>query len=91
MQVRGSYREVLAGRDARALIAASGASQMGDWLYNAALLSYVYVTTDSALWVGAATTIRLVPYVLLGPVGGWLPTATDGGPSSSRETCCGSR
>lgn len=70
MRTREAYRSVLAIRDARALIAASAASQLGDWLYNAALLGYVYGATGSAAWVGAATICRLLPYVLLGPVGG---------------------
>ncbi|MBI5722087.1 MAG: ATP-grasp domain-containing protein [Burkholderiales bacterium] len=70
MSDRQAYRAVLAIRDARALIAASAASQIGDWLYNAALLGYVYAATGSAAWVGAATICRLFPYVLLGPVGG---------------------
>jgi MFS family permease len=65
-----AYRGVLAIRDARALIGASASSQLGDWLYNAALLGYVYSATGSAAWVGAATVARLLPYVLLGPVGG---------------------
>jgi MFS family permease len=65
-----AYRGVLAIRDARALIGASASSQLGDWLYNAALLGYVYSATGSAGWVGAATVARLLPYVLLGPVGG---------------------
>src|SRR5215469_12189838 len=65
-----SYRDVLAIPGARALIGASAASEIGNWLYNAALLGYVYSTTRSAGWVGAATICRLVPYVLLGPVGG---------------------
>jgi biotin carboxylase/MFS family permease len=65
-----AYRGVLAIRDARALIAASAASQIGDWLYNAALLGYIYARTGSAAWVGAATIFRLLPYVLLGPIGG---------------------
>ncbi len=67
---RQAYRDVFAIRDARALIGASAASQIGDWLYNAALLGYVYAATGSATWVGAATICRLLPYVLLGPVGG---------------------
>lgn len=66
----GAYRGVLAIRDARLLIGASAASQMGDWLYNAALLAYVYLATGSAAWVGAATIFRLLPYALLGPLGG---------------------
>jgi MFS family permease len=65
-----AYRDVLAIPGARALIGASAASQIGNWLYNAALLGYVYSATRSAGWVGAATICRLVPYVLLGPVGG---------------------
>src|SRR5215472_15925992 len=64
------YRDVLAIRGARALIGASAASQIGNWLYNAALLGYVYSATRSAGWVGAATVCRLLPYVLLGPFGG---------------------
>ena len=65
-----AYRDVLAARGARALIGASAASQIGNWLYNAALLGYVYSATRSAVWVGAATICRLLPYVLLGPFGG---------------------
>jgi MFS family permease len=64
------YRDVLAIRGARALIGASAASEIGNWLYNAALLGYVYSATRSAGWVGAATVCRLLPYVLLGPFGG---------------------
>jgi MFS family permease len=65
-----AYRDVLAVPDARALIGASAASQIGNWLYNAALLGYVYSATHSAGWVGAATICRLLPLVLLGPFGG---------------------
>jgi MFS family permease len=68
--MRGAYRDVVAIRDARTLITASAVSQLGDWLYNAALLGYVYGATRSAGWVGAATIVRLLPYVLLGPLGG---------------------
>src|SRR5215475_1548797 len=65
-----AYRDVLTVPAARALIGASGASQIGDWLYNAALLGYVYNATRSAAWVGAATICRLLPYVLLSPFAG---------------------
>jgi MFS family permease len=65
-----AYRDVLAVADARALIGASAASEIGNWLYNAALLGYVYHATRSAGWVGAATICRLLPYVLLGSFGG---------------------
>jgi MFS family permease len=67
---RGAYREILGIRDARRLIAASAVSQLGDWLFNAALLGTVYAATGSARWVGAATICRLLPYVVLGPLGG---------------------
>lgn len=59
------------------MIAASAASQLGDWLYNAALLGYVYTATGSATWVGAATIFRLLPYVLLGPLGGLVADRYD--------------
>src|SRR5690242_21451464 len=65
-----AYRDVLAIPAARALIGASAASEIGNWLYNAALLGYVYGATHSAGWVGAATICRLVPLVLLSPFGG---------------------
>ena len=55
-----AYRDVLAIPGARALIGASAASQIGNWLYNAALLGYVYSATHSAGWVGAATICRLL-------------------------------
>jgi MFS family permease len=67
-----AYRRVLAIREARALIGASAASQVGDWLYNAALLGYVFGATHSPAWVGAATICRLLPWVLLGPLGGLI-------------------
>jgi MFS family permease len=65
-----AYRAVLAIPSARALIGASAASQIGNWLYNATLLGYVYSETHSAGWVGAATICRLLPVVLLSPFGG---------------------
>ena len=77
MTAAGAYREILAIRDARLLIAASAASQLGDWLFNAALLGTVYAATGSAKWVGAATICRLLPYVVLGPVGGMVADRYD--------------
>jgi MFS family permease len=73
----GTYRSILAIRDARALITASAASQFGNWLYNAALLGYVYSATQSVGWVGAATICRLLPYVVFGPVGGMIADRYD--------------
>ena len=77
MGIGAAYRGVLGIHDARALIGASAASQLGDWLFNAALLGYVYSATGSAGWVGAATICRLLPYVLLGPVGGMIADRYD--------------
>ena len=73
----GLYQEILRVRDARALIGASAVSQFGDWLYNAVLLGYVYAATGSAGWVGAATIVRLLPWVVLIPVGGMLADRYD--------------
>jgi len=73
----GVYREILRVPDARALIGASAVSQLGDWLYNAVLLGYVYAATGSAGWVAAATIFRLLPYVVLIPVGGMLADRYD--------------
>ncbi|MDE3133389.1 MAG: MFS transporter [Acidobacteriota bacterium] len=70
MRALAGYRSVLEIREARVLIGASAISQVGDWLYNAALLAYVFAATHSAVWVGAATICRLLPFVLLGPLGG---------------------
>jgi MFS family permease len=70
MKAVAGYRRVLEIREARVLIGASAVSQVGDWLYNAALLVYVFSATHSAVWVGAATIFRLLPYVLLGPLAG---------------------
>jgi MFS family permease len=70
VKTSAAYRSVWAISEARALIGASAASQIGDWMYNAALLGYVFSVTRSAAWVAAATVCRLLPYVLLSPIGG---------------------
>ena len=54
----------------RVLLIGSTISQSGDWLYNVALAVYVFDRTGSAGWVAAATVLRLVPYVVLAPIGG---------------------
>jgi MFS family permease len=72
MRAWRQYRQILGIADARALIGAGAASEIGNWLYNAALLAFVFERTHSAGWVGAATVFRLMPLVLLGPIGGVL-------------------
>lgn len=54
----------------RRLAAALAASQVGDWLYNVALLAVVYERTGSASWIALTTAARVVPIVVLGPLGG---------------------
>ncbi|MBV9485892.1 MAG: MFS transporter, partial [Frankiaceae bacterium] len=65
-----TYRSILAVRDFRALVCGLMASQLGDWLYNVALLVYVFDQTHSPTWVALATMIRLVPIAVLGPFAG---------------------
>jgi MFS family permease len=70
-------RAALRHRDYRFLLAASSISQTGDWLYNVALLVWVYDATHSATWVAVVTVARLVPYVVVGPFGGLLADSYD--------------
>jgi predicted MFS family arabinose efflux permease len=56
--------------DFRYLAVGLAISQTGDWLYNVALLVLVLDATGSATWVAAAGIVRLLPYVVLGPLGG---------------------
>lgn len=67
---RRGLRAALLHRDYRLLVAASSISQTGDWLYNVALLVWVYDATGSGGWVAFVTVARLVPYVVVGPFGG---------------------
>jgi MFS family permease len=55
-----------------ALLLALAASSCGDWLYNVALLVFVYARTGSATWVAVTTAARVAPVVVLGPLGGVL-------------------
>ena len=58
------------GRPFRLLLASLAVSSCGDWLYNVALLAYVYERTHSGTWVALTTAARVAPIVLLGPFGG---------------------
>ena len=66
----GTIRSALGSPSFRSLLAGLAVSQIGDWLYNLALVTLVYQRTGSALWAGAATAARVIPMVALGPVGG---------------------
>jgi predicted MFS family arabinose efflux permease len=66
----GTIRAALGYPAFRSLLAGLAVSQVGDWMYNLALVTLVYQRTGSALWAGVATAARVVPFVVLGPLGG---------------------
>jgi predicted MFS family arabinose efflux permease len=66
------FRVVLRERNIRLRLAGLAVSQAGDWLYNLALLAFVYDRTHSSTWVALTTVARVIPLVLLGPLGGVL-------------------
>jgi MFS family permease len=67
---QGTIRAALRYPAFRKLLGGLAVSQIGDWLYNLALVTLVYSRTHSALWVGVTTAARVVPIVALGPLGG---------------------
>jgi MFS family permease len=73
----GSIRAVLQYPDFSKLLAALAVSQVGDWLYNVALVALVVDRTGSMLWAGITTAARIVPIVVLGPVGGAIADRFD--------------
>jgi len=62
----------LRDRNVRLLITGLGLSQVGDWLYNVALIVFVLERTGSGTWVAAAGIVRLLPYVVFGTIGGMI-------------------
>jgi MFS family permease len=73
----GTIRGALRSRSFRRLLVALAVSQAGDWLYNVALLAFVYDRTHSPAWLAVTTAVRVVPVVLLGPLGGVLADRFD--------------
>jgi MFS family permease len=73
----GTIRAALRYPDFRWLVSGLAVSQIGDWLYNLALVVLVYDRTHSALWAGVTTAARVVPVVVLGPLGGVLADRFD--------------
>jgi len=67
---RSAVREAFASRDFRYLLTGMAVSEAGSWLYGVALIVFVFDETRSAGWVAAATILRTIPYVVLGPLGG---------------------
>jgi predicted MFS family arabinose efflux permease len=79
MQIAGSgtIRASLRYPAFRRLLAGLAVSQVGDWLYNLALIALVYERTRSPLWAGVTTAARVVPIVVLGPLGGVIADRFD--------------
>src|SRR6478672_13709045 len=65
------------GRPFHLLITSLAVSSCGDWLYNVALLAFVYERTRSATWLAVTTAARVAPIVVLGPIGGVLADRWD--------------
>jgi MFS family permease len=61
----------------RRLLVSLAVSSLGDWLYNVALLAFVYERTGSPTWLAFTTAARILPIVLLGPLGGVLADRHD--------------
>jgi MFS family permease len=66
-----------ASRSFRLLLSSLAVSSGGDWLYNVALLAFVYERTGSATWLALTTAARVLPIVVLGPLGGVLADRYD--------------
>ncbi len=73
----GTIRAALRYPAFRRLLAGLAVSQIGDWLYNLALVALVYERTHSPLWAGITTAARVVPMVALGPFGGVIADRFD--------------
>ena len=73
----GTMRSALRHGAFRRLVAGLAVSQAGDWLYNVALLAFVYERTHSATWLAVTTAARVAPIVVFGPLGGVLADRFD--------------
>jgi MFS family permease len=65
------------GRPFHLILLSLAVSSGGDWLYNVALLALVFERTGSATWVALTTAARVLPIVVLGPIGGVLADRYD--------------
>jgi MFS family permease len=73
----GTIRAALRYPAFRWLAAGLAVSQIGDWLYNLALVVLVFDRTHSPMWAGITTAARIVPIVVLGPLGGLIADKFD--------------
>jgi MFS family permease len=65
------------GRPFHLILLSLAVSSCGDWLYNVALLAFVFQRTGSATWVALTTAGRVLPVVVFGPIGGVLADRYD--------------
>src|ERR1700760_1334235 len=70
-------RRLPGGRRFHLLLLGLATSSLGDWLYNVALLALVYGRTGSPTWVALTTAARVLPVVVLGPLGGVVADRVD--------------
>ena len=56
----------------RRLFYASFVGSLGDWFNNVAVLILVLTLTHSSLVVGVTLAMRVIPYLIAGPIGGVL-------------------
>jgi len=71
------HRRLPGGRPFHLILLALATSALGDWMYNVALLALVFGRTGSATWVALTTAARVLPVVVLGPLGGVLADRYD--------------
>jgi predicted MFS family arabinose efflux permease len=67
---RGTLRSAWRHKPFRALLTAYAISCAGDLVYVIALAAYVFDQTGSPSWVAAVAGVRVLPFVLFGPLGG---------------------
>ena len=59
-------------KDYRKLFSAGIVNGIGDWFSQIAILTLLLVLTNSGLAVGLTLSIKLIPYLIFGPIGGAL-------------------
>ena len=72
-----SHHRLPGGRPFHLILLALATSALGDWMYNVALLALVFGRTGSATWVALTTAARVLPVVVVGPLGGVLADRYD--------------
>ncbi len=72
----GTIRAALGYPAFRSLLAGLAVSQVGDWLYNLALVTLVYQRTGSAMWAGPSLPPASFRSWSSGPSGAWSPTGS---------------